>query len=140
MIDVERYDGWAAIPANLAGEIAELRRRLLEPEGKSLADYAEIDECNIHIVAREEGVVVGYVQYERGRLRQLVVAPSHRRSGLGRRLVGELEMLAARDQHEQLLVHAWVESIDFYRSVGFVPRGPVEPGPGLPWQAMIKLL
>jgi 2,3-bisphosphoglycerate-dependent phosphoglycerate mutase len=141
-IAIEHYDGWSKVPAEAAAELAELRRQLLEPEGKSLADYAAIDEGNAHIVARAEAALVGYVQYDRGqgRLRQLVVAPSHRRSGLGRRLVGEIEFAAMLEGREQLRVHAWVQSIEFYRAIGFVPQGPVEPGPGLPWQAMVKAL
>ncbi|PRP93057.1 bifunctional RNase H/acid phosphatase [Enhygromyxa salina] len=140
-LELSRYESWAAIPGELAVELAELRaRHLLEPEGKSLADYATSDARSVHLVALAEGELAGYVQYdpELGRLRQLVVGPRHRRSRLGRRLVGAVEDEARRDGRDELLVHAWVDSVGFYAALGFVARGAVESGAPVAWQAMVK--
>lgn len=141
-IEVEHYDGWSMIPKALAAELAALREQLLERDGKTLRDYAELDVHNVHIVVRVEGKLAGYVQYDLdlGRLRQLIVAPSHRRASLGRRLLAEAEDEAMLDGRTELLVHAWLDAVEFYRALGFMPRGEVVHGPGMPWQAMVKPL
>jgi 2,3-bisphosphoglycerate-dependent phosphoglycerate mutase len=141
-LEIEHFDGWSMIPTELRPELVALRQHLLAADGKSIGDYADIDERNVHIVARAEGVLAGYVQYDilSGRLRQLIVAPTHRRGRLGRRLIAEVEAEAAIDGREELRVHAWVDSVEFYRAHGFVAEGAVEAGPGVPWQAMVKAL
>ncbi|MFO7563629.1 MAG: GNAT family N-acetyltransferase [Enhygromyxa sp.] len=141
-LQLEHFIGWSEVYESLAPKLVALRQHLLEPEGKSLADYAELDERNIHVVARVADAVAGYVQYDPqlGRLQQLVVAPSHRRGRIGRRLVAEVEFEARLQQREQLRVHAWVDAVDYYRSLGFVEEGPVVTGSGVPWQAMVKTL
>lgn len=141
-LQIELHLSSSTLSPTLTTELAALRHHVLEPDGKTLADYAEIDQRSAHLVARVEGVLAGYAQYDPdlGRLRQLIVAPSHRRGRLGRLLVLKAELEAQLDGRDQLLVHAWVESIEFYRALGFVEHGPIEHGPGKPWQAMIKTL
>ena len=141
-LELDRYEGAASIPAPVAAELAPLRQVLLEPEGKTLADYEASDARSVHFVIRAAGELAGYVQYdpELGRLRQLVVDPRFRRRELGRRLAAAVE-----DEHRQaggevLRVHAWTDAVGFYEALGFTPVGAVEPGPGRPWRPLAKRL
>jgi 2,3-bisphosphoglycerate-dependent phosphoglycerate mutase len=141
-LEILRYSGWSTIPPKVADELASLRRALHEPEGKSLLDYADSDARSIHFVAHAEGHVAGYVQFdpEAGRLRQLIVNPKHRSARLGRRLVLAVEAEARTQGYRELLVHAWESSVGFYRTLGFVERGPIVNGGGVAWQPLGKRL
>jgi 2,3-bisphosphoglycerate-dependent phosphoglycerate mutase len=141
-LEIARYQGWSAIPAALADELAQLRRALHEPEGKSLHDYADSDARSVHFVAHAEGRVAGYVQFDpqTGRLRQLIVNTGHRGARLGRRLVAAVEAEARAQGCRELLVHGWVSSLGFYRALGFVERGSIVSGEGVDWQALEKKL
>ncbi len=141
-LEIVRYAGWSAIPQPLAGELAALRRALHEPEGKSLSDYADSDARCVHFVMHAEGRVAGYVQFDpsTGRLRQLIVNPGHRGARLGRRLVAAIEAEARAQGRHELVVHAWVSSLGFYRAMGFVERGQIVSGQGVDWQPLSKPL
>ncbi len=141
-VSIARHQGWAAIPQEMAREAAALRRALHEAEGKSMHDYADSDARSVHFVAHVEDRVAGYVQFDpdTGRLRQLIIRPEHRGGRLGRRLVGAVEAEARASGRSELLVHAWVASLGFYRAMGFEERGAVVSGEGVPWQALRKVL
>lgn len=141
-LEIVRYGDWREIPDIVVGEIVELRKGLFEREGLGLGDYRESDLRNVHFVARADGHVAGYVQYDPqlGRLRQMVVAPAFRGSGLGARLVEAVVEEARRSGRGELRVHAWVESVGFYRGVGFVEAGEVVRGQGVDWQALVRLV
>lgn len=141
-LEIVRYRGWSTIPSAVAHDVAALRRALHELEGKSLIDYADSDEGSIHFVARAEGRVAGYVQFDpqNGRLRQLIVDPRHRSARLGRRLVLAVEAEARAQGQQELLVHAWVSSVGFYRALGFAERGAIVSGAGVAWQPLGKRL
>jgi 2,3-bisphosphoglycerate-dependent phosphoglycerate mutase len=137
---IARYLGWSAIPRELADELAALRRLLHDAEGKSMRDYEDSDARSVHFVANVEDRVAGYVQFDSatGRLRQLIIRPQHRGGRLGRRLVAAVEAEARAQGRGELLVHAWVESLGFYRALGFEERGVMVSGEGVPWQALGK--
>lgn len=139
---IGRYVGWPAIPRELAEELSALRGALHEAEGKSMHDYADSDARSVHFVAHVEDRVAGYVQFDpdTGRLRQLIIRGEHRGGRLGRRLVAAVEAEARGQGRGELLVHAWVQSLGFYRAVGFEERGGVVSGEGVPWQALGKVL
>jgi 2,3-bisphosphoglycerate-dependent phosphoglycerate mutase len=141
-LEIMRHHGWSTISSTVADELVALRRALHEPEGKSLLDYADSDARSIHFVAHAEGRIAGYVQFDphTGRLRQLIVDPRYRASRLGRRLVQVVEAEARAQGQQELLVHAWVSSVGFYRALGFAERGEIVSGDGVAWQALGKRL
>ena len=117
---IARHNGWTAIPSELAGELATLRRALHEAEGKSMQDYVESDARSVHFVAHVEDRIAGYVQFDPGtaRLRQLIIDPKHRGERLGRRLVAAVEAEARTQGRAELLVHAWEESLGVLSRAG----------------------
>jgi broad specificity phosphatase PhoE/predicted GNAT family N-acyltransferase len=141
-LEISRVSGWSALTSELAAALLELRAKLFEPEQKRASDYAESDARSVHFIARGSGQVAGYVQYDpaNGRLRQLIVDARFRGMRLGRRLVAAVEAEARRQGQSELRVHAWAQSRDFYRAMGFVAFGDLVEGPGVAWQAMHKTL
>jgi ribosomal protein S18 acetylase RimI-like enzyme len=83
-------------------------------------------------VARENGLLAGYVALSRVGARvalveQLLVAPGHERRGVGRRLLGCAEGYAISEgaQRLQIVVEAGNGAArSFYRRCGFIPVGP----------------
>src|SRR6266436_539776 len=100
-----------------------------ELPGWSDARVAAVLANDVVFVAREEGLIAGYVALSRGTDRsvvvdQLVVAPGHERRGVGRSLLDCAEGYAIAD--EAVALRIVVEegnalARDFYRRRGFVP-------------------
>ncbi|MCP3982189.1 MAG: GNAT family N-acetyltransferase [bacterium] len=141
--EITRYDGGVGVPRPVAAAVAHLRRReLLAPERKSLSDYSDSDARSVHFVARAGEQLAGYVQYdpEGRRLRQLIVASEYRAAGLGRALVAAVRDEGHRRGAPELRVHAWTDSVGFYRCVGFRPVGEVQVDGPVPWLALVMPL
>ena len=71
--------------------------------------------------AKIDGEIVGCCSFDvaTGRIDGMAVSPSHFRLGIGRAMVQHLEQIA-RDFRVQLLtLDASLNSVDFYRSLGF---------------------
>jgi amino-acid N-acetyltransferase len=111
-------------------EILEAGPRDMEAAVTLLEDatlpVADLDASKFRefLVARIDGRSAGFVGIERfgryGLLRSLVVAPAHRDSGLGRRLVSALEtraLVAGIDEMWLLTIDAdrWFESVGYLR-------------------------
>ncbi|HVS62835.1 MAG TPA: GNAT family N-acetyltransferase [Thermoanaerobaculia bacterium] len=135
---IDRHPGCVEVDDGLWREVRALRERLLlSREGRSLESYRASDERSVHFLARVRGELAGTAQYDphNGRLRQVVVAPEFRGARVGRALIEAAREEAARDGRSELTVHAWQESTEFYRRVGFRPSGePVEDA--VPWQPL----
>jgi GNAT superfamily N-acetyltransferase len=78
-------------------------------------------------VAEQAGEIVGTIGYAAGTVRSLFVAPEHHGSGVGRRLVGEVEGLARRAGLHSLTVAASLTAVGFYQRCGFEPLRSVDP-------------
>ena len=135
---VDRHQGCGEVEDGLWRQVTALRERLLlSREGRSLESYRASDERSVHFLARMHGELAGAAQYdpEHGRLRQVVVAPEFRGARVGRALIESAREEAARDGRSKLIVHAWQESTEFYRRLGFRSSGELVED-AVPWQPL----
>lgn len=81
--------------------------------------------ASIYLVLEEAGEIIGFARYitdgvETTFIGEIIVAKSHRRQGLGRRLIEEIE---ARQPATRIELAS--EEDGFYKALGFVPIGIV---------------
>lgn len=111
-------------------EVVELWRAcgLLRPANDPLRDIARKGRVGPHLflVARHGGRIVGSVMggYEghRGWINYLAVDPAHRRRGIGRRLMAEVERLLRADGCPKINLQVRTsnrEVLAFYAALGF---------------------
>ena len=79
--------------------------------------------ASICLVLEEAGEIVGFARYitdgvETTFIGEIIVAKSHRRQGLGRRLIEEIQARLPETRIELVS-----EEDDFYKALGFVPIG-----------------
>jgi len=105
---------------------------LYPPEENYLLDIAQLQEPNVtFLVARLEGEAVGcgalvrYAGY--GEVKRMFVDPDRRGLGIGRRLIRQLEQVAAAAKLKLLRLETGTrqpEALGLYRAIGYVERGP----------------
>ena len=101
--------------------------RAQEWSGKRLTTYLAMD------VENPCGIVSGFLQQDDptcAHLASMWVAPSHRRSGIGRMLVNaiiEWARLRGADTLQLTVTSNNDPAIEFYKSLGFSPTGKVAP-------------
>lgn len=100
-----------------------------------------------HLVAVADGeVVAGCVMFladegrASGKLLQMAVAESHQGTGVGRRLVRELERAVAADGIEEVHMHARVVALGFYEKLGYAVASEVFTEVGIPHRVMRRRL
>ncbi len=129
------------------GQVLALREAVLrQPLGLSLKDEdlsAEADEYTL--IAEEEGRVIGCVMLrplspESLKLRQMAVADSHQRQGIGAALVREAEAFAAEKGFALMTLHARMNAVPFYEQGGYVTFGEPFTEVGIPHHFMQKRL
>jgi GNAT superfamily N-acetyltransferase len=125
----------------------ELRDAVLRrPLGMSLSPEQLAGEAgDLHLAYRRGGVVVACVVLTpldegRVRLRQMAVAPAHRRRGIGTRLLAFAEGVARDRGFRECLLHAREEAVDFYARQGYRAVGPAFEEVTLPHRLMCKPL
>ena len=96
------------------------------------------DEVSTHFLAlTESGHPVGCARLlPSGQIGRMAVLPSHRGTGLGRRLLAEVIEEAKRQGFARVHLHAQTHALDFYRKSGFLPVGGEFLEAGIPHQAM----
>jgi N-acetylglutamate synthase-like GNAT family acetyltransferase len=101
-----------------------LRARILGTE----TTQAIIERASAYYVAvfERDGRILGIAGLDLNEVRLLFVSPAHRRSGIGRALMEHLKDMAPAALFTDMFVYASTPSVEFYRSCGFVERGPVE--------------
>jgi GNAT superfamily N-acetyltransferase len=107
-------------------DAVELRYRVLRaPLGVARADFKPDDPGErVTVCALYDGAVVGTVALElegkeRGRLRQMAVAPEHQGGRVGRALVSALEREAKRRGLSTIWMNARAHVIGFYARAGY---------------------
>ena len=109
-----------------------------------LADLAaEHDQFHLAAFVGETPVASVILQWLPGglaKMRQMAVDPAHQRTGLGARLVAELEAEAARRQCARIVLHARESALGFYLRLGYEVRGETFTEVGLPHRRMEKEL
>jgi ribosomal protein S18 acetylase RimI-like enzyme len=103
------------------------------PFGVTRSDeWGDMDADSTHIVALDGARVVGYVRLlvegDWGHVRQVAVAESHRRRGLGSALVGAAVALGRSTGLPHLYLNARLNAVGLYEKHGFRVVSP-EPFP-----------
>lgn len=124
-----------------------LRREVFVVEQRVPEDLErdEHDPGAFHVVALEGDRCVGTGRLVRqaggvGRVGRMAVAASHRRRGIGDRLLVALEERAGRDGLAEIELHAQCYVEPFYRKHGYVREGAVFEEAGIDHVVMRKRL
>jgi N-acetylglutamate synthase-like GNAT family acetyltransferase len=95
-------------------------------------DWGNADPNSWHLVALENGIVVGYARLlaegEWGHVRQVAVYPEHRGRGIGTALVSRLVDLALAKDMPRVYLNARLTAVGLYENAGFRVVSP-EPFP-----------
>ncbi len=125
----------------------ELRNAVLRrPLGMSLGPEQLAGEAgDLHLAYRRGEAVVACVVLTpldggRVRLRQMAVAPAHRRQGIGTRLLAFAESTARGRGFRECILHAREGAVAFYAKQGYRAAGPPFEEVGLPHRLMRKPL
>ena len=139
-----------AIVAAGTGEHAALqalRERLLRvPLGlRFTAGELTAEATDVHIAALDPSGVIGGVLLRplddgSGKLRQMAVAETHQRRGVGAALVRMLEEEARRRGMRQIVLHARDHATGFYAALGYAVEGAPFAEIGIPHVRMVKRL
>lgn len=106
-------------------------------------EFDDQDERCIHAVIfdQTEPVATGRLNLEQdGRIGRIAVMKSHRRMGLGSRVMVALEQEAIEANAEQIWFHAQVHAVEFYQSLGYETEGDEFPEDDIPHVIMRKRL
>lgn len=116
----------------------ELRMRVFSAEQR-IAPEAEIDGLDpaaTHVIALRRSRVVGTcrLRYPRGqgKIERMAVDPTLRRTGIGARLVAAAERTAVARGCEDLVLHAQLQSREFYSACGYEAEGEAFLEEGIP--------
>ncbi len=118
--------------AHAEGAIRAVRREVfvLEQGVSEPEEWDGLDPGCVHLLAvGEGGEPIGtarlVVEGSEGRVGRMAVLASHRRRGVGGRLLGELLDIAREKGLRRLALGAQLHAIPFYERHGFVAMGPV---------------
>ena len=135
----------AATPEHAA--LQALRERLLRaPLGlRFTTEELAAEATDVHIAAWGPGGVIGGVLLRplddrQGKLRQMVVAETHQRLGVGTALVRALEDEAHGRGLQHVVLHARDHAVGFYAALGYAVAGRPFLELGIPHRRMTKTL
>ncbi|MBA7608953.1 Acetyltransferase [subsurface metagenome] len=119
----------------------EVRRQVFIEEQGISADlvFDDHDGEALHMVVKDGERVIGtarvlFLADNQAKLERMAVLKPFRRKGIGRRIISFLDADLRKKQVEQVVLHAQLEVVAFYKSCGFEESG-------LPfWEAGIKHL
>ncbi len=106
-------------------EVSELRFRILfQPYSKiDKYDYDELDCNSIHLVALDEGSVIGYSRMTdfngEGKITNVVVNQKYIGRGIGIEMLRMHKIKAKEFNVKCLYLNSRLNTIDFYKKVGF---------------------
>jgi N-acetylglutamate synthase-like GNAT family acetyltransferase len=101
-----------------------LRARILATE----TPQSVIERASLYYLAvyEWERRIVGIAGLDLNEVRLLLVSPARRRAGIGRELIEHLKAMVPGTFFGDMFVYASIQSVEFYKSCGFVEGGPVE--------------
>jgi len=116
-------------------------RRVVFVEEQGVPEEEELDEhdaVSLHFLAiNPQGRPVGTARLlPSGRIGRVAVLREWRRGGVGRVLIDSAIETARKRGDDQLFLHAQVQSIPFYESLGFVVCGDEFDEAGIPHREM----
>ncbi|WP_288010595.1 GNAT family N-acetyltransferase [Kyrpidia sp.] len=135
-------------PADKDKALAVRRKVFIEeqevPEDLELDEWDE-DPRTVHIVVIESGSPVGAARMipygeKTMKIGRMAVLPSHRRRGLGSRVIGILEEIAEREGQRTIVLDAQVHARGFYERLGYEAEGEEFMDAGIPHIRMRKEL
>lgn len=124
----------------------EIRRLvfLVEQQVPPELEYDEDDERAIHVLAfvGNEAVATGRLVFhsDHARVGRMAVLAEHRGLGVGRAILQELLRAASERGEHRIVLHAQVQALGFYESLGFSARGDVFDEAGIPHRLMERTL
>ena len=99
------------------------------------------DKRAIHFLASESGKAIGtarvVMRHGNAKIGRMAVLKSHRRKGVGRKLLTRAVATAGRLGAEEIYLHAQVPVIGFYETIGFRCVGRIFYEAGIPHRTMI---
>ena len=114
---------------NLFKEVMELRYAVLF-EGFHKVEkykYDKLDSISKHIVALDNGKVVGYSRFTnkegKGEITNVVVDPNYSGKGIGYNLIKNILAISKEDNINYLYLHSRLGSVGFYEKLGFESTG-----------------
>jgi len=137
-LEWRRFD---ELPAALLYEVLRFRQAIFVVEqGSAYEDLDGRDEAALHLLARRDGALVGYLRLipepERTRIGRVSVAADYRGQGFARRM-----MAAALAERPGLPAAISAQSylVPFYASLGFTPTSREYDDAGVPHVDMVRL-
>ena len=124
----------------------EIRRVvfLVEQQVPPDLEYDADDQQAIHVLASaaDEAVGTGRIVFhpDHARVGRMAVLADHRNRGVGRAILEELLRAARERGARRIVLHAQVQAIGFYESLGFSPFGDVFDEAGIPHRLMDRKL
>ncbi|MEX0804142.1 MAG: GNAT family N-acetyltransferase [Candidatus Binatia bacterium] len=99
------------------------------------------DQRATHLLAYIQGKAVGtarlVMRQGSAKIGRMAVLKSHRRKGVGKKLLRRAIATAKSQEARKIYLHAQVAVIEFYESVGFRAIGPMFDEAGIPHRKMI---
>lgn len=131
--------------SNYARAVALRRLYLRAPLGLEFtSEELELDALGVHFLAFEADVLIGCVIGQQKeavvKVRQMVVAETHRKSGVGRKLMHALEMHFSALGEMYFTLHAREDAIPFYEALGYVKVELPFTEIGIPHQRLDKFV
>ena len=128
-----------------SNEIESVRTRVFVEEQAIPAEleFDQYDRICIHVVIfeSEDPIATGRLNLmEGGRIGRIAVLQSHRRMGLGTKIMNALENEARKHKANGLWFHAQEHAVPFYQTLGYETYGELFQEDGIPHIAMKKIL
>jgi predicted GNAT family N-acyltransferase len=135
-----------AFDSPLMQDALDLRREVFVEE-QGVPPEMEVDDEDaeaIHLVANIGARVVATLRItpmgNAERIGRVAVQRAFRRKGIGKRLVEHAMRLIAGNGGRQIVLHAQLQTTEFYRRLGYSEEGDVEMDAGIPHIWMRKRL
>lgn len=112
---------------------------VLEWQLPESAEFDDHDQQALHIlilIDEKYPIATGRLT-KTGEIGRVAVLPSHRNLSIYKQLFAALLNLANQEQIEKLHVQSELDSVEYHRSKGFKPIGPVYMEAGIPMQKMV---
>ncbi|RQO30095.1 GNAT family N-acetyltransferase [Taibaiella sp. KBW10] len=128
-------------------KVLSLRQAVLRaPLGLNLYDEDLSREIDEHIFIYKDGTdIVGCLllapnDVQKGKLRQMAIAPAYQGKGIGAALLAFAETFARQKNYTMFTLHARNPVRAFYEKSGYEPQGDIFEEVGIPHIKMIKYL